>query len=103
MGGRVGPQSVADLRSETLGQCPSRLGIGPRRVGQASVDVAAGVIMQAGMDLLPPWARAMHDQPERLPRPLMRAGATSAARFVRWAFDNSPNKQIWPAGVTEYP
>ena len=72
-------------------------------VGQASVDLAAGVIMQAGMDLLPAWARAMHDQPERLPRPVMRAGALGTARFIRWAFDNSPNKSIWPAGVTEYP
>ena len=72
-------------------------------VGQASVDLAAGVIMQAGMDLLPAWARAMHHQPERLPRPVMRAGALGTARFIRWAFENSPNKSIWPAGVTEYP
>lgn len=92
------PELRADARTHEVAAMVMR-----QTVGQASVDVAAGVIMQAGMDLLPPWARAMHDQPERLPRPLMRAGATSAARFVRWAFDNSPNKQIWPAGVTEYP
>lgn len=92
------PELRADARTHEVAAMVMR-----QTVGQASVDVAAGVIMQAGMDLLPPWARAMHDQPERLPRPLMRAGAATAARFVRWAFDNSPNKQIWPAGVTEYP
>lgn len=92
------PELRADARTHEVAAMVMR-----QKVGQASVDVAAGVIMQAGMDLLPPWARAMHDQPERLPRPLMRGGAISAARFVRWAFDNSPNKQIWPAGVTEYP
>lgn len=92
------PELRADARTHEVAAMVMR-----QTVGQASVDVVAGVIMQAGMDLLPAWARAMHDQPERLPRPLMLAGAHSTARFIRWAFENSPNKAVWPAGVTEYP
>ena len=72
-------------------------------VGMPAVDAAAGVIMQAGLDLLPAWARAMHDQPVSLPRPLMRAGARSTARFIRWAFDGSPNRSVWPASMLDYP
>ena len=72
-------------------------------VGMPTVDLAAGVIMQAGMDLLPPWAAALHDQPRRLPTPATRAAALSTARFIRWAFDRSPNKAVWPTQVTEYP
>lgn len=72
-------------------------------VGSPAVDVAAGVIMQAGMDLLPGWARAMHDQPAPMPRPVMRAGAANTARLIRWAFDGSPNKQVWPEAVTDFP
>ena len=55
------------------------------------------------MDLLPPWAAAMHDQPRTLPAQVVRASALSTARFIRWAFDDSPNRRVWPDGVTEYP
>jgi uncharacterized protein (DUF2236 family) len=72
-------------------------------VGSPAVDLAAGVIMQAGLDLLPPWARAMHDQPTGLPRPLMRAGAAGTARLIRWAFEASPNRRVWPDAVAAFP
>jgi uncharacterized protein (DUF2236 family) len=44
--------------------------------------------MQAGIDLLPGWARAMHGLSNPvLGRPLLRAGTLGVARAVRWAFE----------------
>ena len=43
--------------------------------------------MQAGVDLLPDWARAMHGlSSPPLSRPLVRAGTYGIARTLRWAF-----------------
>lgn len=43
--------------------------------------------MQAAVDLLPDWARAMHGLPAPvLVRPLVRAGTLGIAATVRWAF-----------------
>ena len=41
--------------------------------------------MQAGVDLLPDWARRMHGLPPPA-RPLVRAGTLGMARTLRWAF-----------------
>jgi len=41
---------------------------------------------QAGLDLLPDWARRMHGLPPPLNRPLVRAGTLGVARTLRWAF-----------------
>jgi len=71
-------------------------------LGQPSVDMAAGVIMQAGMNLLPAWARAMHARPASLPPLMVRAGALTTARFLRWAFDGSPNRRVHPPEVTSF-
>ena len=71
-------------------------------VGMPAVDLAAGVIMQAGMDLLPDWARAMHAPAIGLPRRLVRTGALSTASLLRWAFDGSPNRRVHPRDVTEF-
>lgn len=47
-----------------------------------------GITLKAGIDLLPPWARAMHGLPEQaLGRPLVRAGAWGMARTLRWVFE----------------
>ena len=54
------------------------------------------------MDLLPDWARAMHRRPRGLPRTLVQSGALTTARFVRWAFDGSPNRRVHPDDVTSY-
>lgn len=44
--------------------------------------------MQAGVDLLPEWARRMHGLANpRLGRPLIRAGTLGVARTLRWAFE----------------
>lgn len=46
------------------------------------------LVMGAGIDLLPGWARAMHDRnAPALARPLLRAGTFGLARTLRWAFD----------------
>ncbi len=43
--------------------------------------------MQAAIDLLPDWARAMHRLPAPvLARPLVRAGTLGVAATLRWAF-----------------
>ena len=43
--------------------------------------------MQAGIDLLPEWARRMHGlHTPALGRPLIRAGTLGIARTLRWAF-----------------
>ncbi len=43
--------------------------------------------MQAGIDLLPAWARQMHRLPAPiLSRPMVRAGTLGIARTLRWAF-----------------
>ena len=43
--------------------------------------------VQAGVDLLPAWARRMHGLPEPLlAGPLVRAGTLGVARTLRWAF-----------------
>jgi uncharacterized protein (DUF2236 family) len=43
--------------------------------------------MQAAVDLLPPWARRLHNLPNPVfGRPLVRAGTFGVARTLRWAF-----------------
>jgi uncharacterized protein (DUF2236 family) len=55
----------------------------PRRMAEPLQALA----MQAGIDLLPSWARRMHGLPApMLGRPLVRAGTLGIARTLRWAF-----------------
>ncbi len=43
--------------------------------------------LQAGVDLLPQWARQMHGLPlPTVSRPVIRAGTLAIARTLRWAF-----------------
>ncbi|MDZ4113082.1 MAG: oxygenase MpaB family protein [Brevundimonas sp.] len=91
------PRLRADARTHEVAAMVMR-----QTVGMPAVDLAAGVIMQAGMDLLPDWARAMHRQPRALPAPLVRGGALSTARLLRWAFDGSPNRRVHPKDVTSF-
>jgi uncharacterized protein (DUF2236 family) len=71
-------------------------------VGAAMTDAASAVIMQAGVDLLPDWAQAMHGL-KTPPTPVVRAGAHILARTLGWAYDGSPNREVWPADVTAWP
>lgn len=91
------PLLKADARTHEVAAMVMR-----QTLGMPAVDLAAGVIMQAGMDLLPDWARAMHRQPRRLPAPLVQSGAETTARLLRWAFDGSPNRAVHPKDVTSY-
>ena len=91
------PALRADARTREVAGLVMR-----QTLGQPSVDLAAGVIMQAGLDLLPDWARAMHARPASLPPSLVRAGALTTARFLRWAFDGSPNRRVHPKDVTSF-
>ena len=92
------PKLRADARTHEVAAMVMR-----QTLGMPAVDLAAGVIMQAGMDLLPDWARSMHRQPRALPAPLVRGGALSTARILRWAFNQSPNRRVHPKGVTDFP
>jgi len=87
----------ADARTREVADMVMR-----QRIGAAAVDAAAGVIMQAGFDLLPPWAQTLHGQHPPLPRPVVRAGALTTARFIRWAFDGSPNRRTHGRDVTTF-
>jgi uncharacterized protein (DUF2236 family) len=89
------PQLRADARTHEVAAMVMR-----QTLGQPTVDMAAGLIMQAGMDLLPDWARAMHAPPASLPPLMVRAGALTTARFLRWAFHGSPNRAVHPDEVT---
>lgn len=91
------PRLRADARTHEVAALVMR-----QTVGMPAVDLAAGVIMQAGMDLLPAWARAMHAPSSGLPIPLVRTGALSTARFLRWAFRGSPNRRVHPKDVTSF-
>ena len=91
------PQLKADARTREVAALVMR-----QTVGMPAVDLAAGVIMQAGMDLLPAWAQSMHRQPRALPTPLVRGGALTTARLLRWAFEGSPNRRVHPKDVTAF-
>ena len=59
----------------------------PNRVTEPLQQLA----LQAGVDLLPPWARRMHGLPGGvLSGPLVRAGTLGIARTLRWAFQREP-------------
>lgn len=57
------------------------------RAPTAVAEPFQGLVMRAGVDLLPGWARRMHgrDAPP-LARPLLRAGTLALAQTLRWAF-----------------
>ena len=92
------PLLRADARTREVADMVMR-----QRIGSPAVDSAAGLIMQAGFDLLPGWAQAMHGRRPPLPRPLVRTGALTTARFIRWAFDQSPNRRVWPREQADFP
>lgn len=55
--------------------------------GQGALAPVQAMTAQAAVDLLPPWARAMHGlNAPLLTRPLVRTGTLGLARSLRWAF-----------------
>jgi uncharacterized protein (DUF2236 family) len=73
---------VSDSRTRTV----ARLVLG-QRAATLSAEPFQQLTFQAAIDLLPVWARRMHNLPEpALLRPLIRAGTFGVARTLRWAF-----------------
>lgn len=91
------PALRADARTREVAQLVLN-----QSVGAAFTDAASAVIMQAAVDLLPDWTRTMHGL-KALPGPGVRAGAHVLARTLRWAYDGSPNREVWPAEVSVWP
>lgn len=58
-----------------------------RRAPTMATEPLQALTMQAGIDLLPEWARRMHRlHNPPLGRPLVRVGTLGVARTLRWAF-----------------
>ncbi|MDP3800840.1 oxygenase MpaB family protein [Brevundimonas sp.] len=91
------PALRADARTREVAQLVLN-----QSVGAALTDAASAVIMQAGVDLLPDWARAMQGL-RTPPKPAVRAGARALAGALGWAYEGSPNHEVWPADVTVWP
>ncbi len=82
------PQMLCDARTREV----ARLVLTQKAPTRMAEPVQA-LTMQAGIDLLPAWARRMHGlHAPVLSRPLVRAGTLGVARTLRWAF-----KQTAPA------
>jgi uncharacterized protein (DUF2236 family) len=90
------PQLKADARTREV----AALVMG-QRIGGPAEGVAAGLVMAAGADLLPDWARQMHDLPAALPS--QRFGARSLARTLDWVYQGSPNRRVWSDDVVVWP
>lgn len=91
------PRSVAEAEALTRAMRPAlrvdgrtremaRLLVG-HRAPQPLVAGMQALTVEAGLDLLPPWALRMHGLPApALGRPLARLGTLGVARTLRWAF-----------------
>lgn len=90
------PELKADARTTEVAALVMR-----QKVGGLAEDIAAGIIMQSGADLLPDWAREMHGLPGA--SPLARGAARTMARTLDWVYTGSPNRQVWPEAVTAWP
>jgi len=77
------PQLKCDARTREV----ARL-ILTRRAANPMAEPVQALTLQAGVDLLPEWARRLHGLPNPLlGRPLLRAGTLGIARTLRWAFE----------------
>jgi len=90
------PRLKADARTAEVAALVMR-----QKVGGVFEDISADLIMQAGADLLPDWAREMHGLPKA--SPVARAGARAMQRTLDWTYTGSPNRQVWPPEVLSWP
>ena len=90
------PALKADARTHEVAQLVLR-----QRIGGPAEDFAGGLIMAAGADLLPDWARGMHGLPAA-PAPT-RAAVRATQAMMDWVYTGSPNRRVWPEEVTEWP
>jgi uncharacterized protein (DUF2236 family) len=80
--GEFRPQLRTDARTREV----ARLVL-TQRAPQRMAEPLQALTMQAGIDLLPDWARRMHGLANpALGRPLVRAGTLGIAQTLRWAF-----------------
>ncbi|WP_051651093.1 oxygenase MpaB family protein [Brevundimonas bacteroides] len=86
----------ADARTREVADLVMR-----QRIGGAAERASAALVMAAGADLLPRWARDMHGLPAA--SPATQAAARALARTLAWVYDGSPNRRVWPAEVTAWP
>jgi uncharacterized protein (DUF2236 family) len=76
------PYLAADIRTREVARF-----LLERQATQASLGPVQAMVFAAAIDLLPPWARAMHGfATPAVTRPLVRAAAGSMAATLRWAF-----------------
>jgi uncharacterized protein (DUF2236 family) len=76
------PHMRSDMRTREVARLVLR-----QRAPKVMAEPVQALTMQAAVDLLPDWARAMHGLANpALGRPLVRAGTLGVARMVRWAF-----------------
>jgi uncharacterized protein (DUF2236 family) len=90
------PQLRADARTTEVAALVMR-----QKVGGFFEDISADLIMQAGADLLPDWAREMHGLPKG--SPVVRAGVRTMQQTLDWTYTGSPNRQVWPPEVLSWP
>lgn len=80
--GAMRPQLTVDARTRTVRDL-----VLTGQNGPPLAEPLRRLTMQAGIDLLPGWARRLHGLSNPvLGRPLLRAGAAGMARTLRWAF-----------------
>lgn len=76
------PSLTVDHRTRDV----ARLILHPRPATPLDIPVQR-LLLQAAVDLLPPWARTMHGLPHSgIGAPLVQSGAASLAGILRWAF-----------------
>ncbi|MBN8528219.1 MAG: DUF2236 domain-containing protein [Caulobacterales bacterium] len=90
------PMLKVDARTREVAQLVLR-----QRIGGAAENFAGGLVMAAGVDLLPDWGRRMHGLPAASAPTRTAVGATR--RLMDWVYIGSPNRRVWPAEVTEWP
>lgn len=90
------PTLKADARTREVAALVLR-----QRIGGAAENFVGGLIMAAGADLLPDWARRMHGLPAA-PAPT-RAAVRAVQRMMNWVYTGSPNRKVWPDEVAEWP
>lgn len=79
---RMRPQMICDKRTQEVAQL-----ILTQPAPNMMAQPLQALTMQAGIDLLPAWARRMHGlHMPMLGRPLVRAGMFGVAQTLRWAF-----------------
>ncbi|WP_333592456.1 oxygenase MpaB family protein [Brevundimonas sp.] len=90
------PALKADTRTREVAALVLR-----QRIGGAAENFVGGLIMAAGADLLPDWARQMHGLPAASAP--TRAAVRTTQRLMDWVYAGSPNRKVWSDDVAQWP